>query len=62
MKRQLILNKRLYEKDLNEQNLYLGNKINTVKPTLKLNYTDIDLLQGKELPKGFSCKKRKYNI
>jgi hypothetical protein len=35
MKRNLILNRILYEYDLKEQNKYLDNKINTIKPAIK---------------------------
>jgi hypothetical protein len=35
MKKQLILNRKLYELDLLEQNKYLGNKINSMKPVIK---------------------------
>lgn len=35
MKRQLCLNRKLQEFDLFEQNKYLGNKINSMKPSVK---------------------------
>lgn len=52
MKRQLCLNRRLYEIDLREQNLYLGNKINAMKPIVN---SYIPNLYGKnELAKRLS--------
>lgn len=52
MKRQLCLNRRLYEIDLREQNLYLGNKINAMKPIVN---SYIPNLYGKnELAKSLS--------
>ena len=35
MKRPLFVNRTMREYDLNEQNKYLGNKINTIKSTVK---------------------------
>jgi len=35
MKKQLCLNRRLYLLDLCEQNIYLGNKLDSMKPMIK---------------------------
>ena len=37
MKRPLFLNRRLYEMDKFQQNLYLYNKINSAKPAINTN-------------------------
>ena len=39
MKRKLILNRKLSEYELFEQNKYFGNKINSIKPTIKSHTT-----------------------
>ena len=54
MKRQLCLNRRLYEIDLLEQNIYLGNKINTIKPSINKNIKNLKYIN--DLSK--SCSKR----
>lgn len=42
MKRQLFLNRRLYELDLFEQNKYLGERINTIKPAIYNKPSSLD--------------------
>ena len=42
MKRPLYNNKRLYELDLLEQNKYLGQKINSIKPFINTKPISID--------------------
>jgi hypothetical protein len=42
MKRQLYLNRRLYELDLFEQNKYLGERINTIKPAIYNKSSSLD--------------------
>ncbi len=54
MKRQLCLNRRLYEIDLLEQNIYLGNKINTIKSSINTNIHNLKYIN--DLSK--SCSKR----
>jgi hypothetical protein len=53
MKRPLFLNRRLYEMDKFQQNLYLYNKINSAKPQINTNInffnSQKDLIRG--LPK-----------
>ena len=58
MKRQLILNRKLYELDLIEQNKYLGNKINSIKPVVKSSIPN--LFYKNELIRGFSRKQSMY--
>lgn len=40
MKRQLCLNRKLHKIDLSEQNVYLMNKINTMKPAINTNISN----------------------
>ena len=58
MKRQLILNKKLYDKDFNFQNKYLCDKINLAKPTIKLYNSDTNFFQSKDFfsTQGKRCK------
>ena len=42
MKRQLFLNRRLYELDLFEQNKFLGERINTIKPSIYNKSSSLD--------------------
>ena len=55
MKRQLYLNKKLYEIDLLEQNKYLGNKINSSKHIIKTTF--INFYSRNKLTKSSTNKK-----
>ena len=50
MKKPLFLNRRLYEVEKFEQNIYLHNKLNSVKSTINANVfsfnSEKDLLRG----------------
>jgi hypothetical protein len=39
MKRLIFVNRKMREYDVNEQNKYLGNKINSMKPSVKSSPT-----------------------
>ena len=41
MKKPLCLNKKLYKINIFEQNKYLGNKLNSIKPVIKTNFQNI---------------------
>jgi len=57
MKRQLCLNRRLYELDLLEQNKYLCNKINSMKPVIN---TNTPFKYRNEFLRSSSTKNSKY--
>ena len=46
MKKTLCLNKKLYKINIFEQNKYLGNKLNSMKPTIKTNFQNIYYRNG----------------
>lgn len=52
MKRQLCLNRKLYEMDLLDQNKYLGNKINSIKPAINSNIHSLKYIN--DITKSFS--------
>ena len=57
MKRQLCLNRKLQELDLNEQNYYLGNKINAMKPVINTNILNYN--KKNNFVRSFSKKQSK---
>ena len=52
MKRQLCLNRKLYQKDLFDQNRYLGNKIDAIKPAINSNIKSLKYIN--DISKSFS--------
>ena len=58
MKKQFCLNRRLQELDLSEQNFYLGNKINNIKPIIDTNIPNYS--KRKNFINSFSKKQSKY--
>ena len=52
MKRQLCLNRKLYQMDLLDQNKYLGNKINSIKPAINSNIHSLKYIH--DITKSFS--------
>ena len=57
MKRQFCLNRKLHKIDLNEQNVYLMNKINTMKPVINTNIPNYN--DRNNLIKSFSKSQSK---
>ena len=57
MKRQFCLNRKLHKIDLNEQNVYLMNKINTMKPAINTNIPNYN--DRNNLIKNFSKNQSK---
>lgn len=58
MKRQLCLNRKLYEMDLLDQNKYLGNKIDSIKPAINSNIGSLKYLN--DITKSFSKRQSTY--
>lgn len=58
MKRQLCLNRKLYEMDLLDQNKYLGNKIDSIKPAINSNIRSLKYLN--DITKSFSKRQSTY--
>jgi hypothetical protein len=58
MKRQLCLNRKLYEMDLVDQNKYLGNKIDSIKPAINSNIRSLKYIN--DITKSFSKRQSTY--
>lgn len=58
MKRQLCLNRKLYEMDLLDQNKYLGNKIDSIKPAINSNIRSLKYIN--DITKSFSKRQSTY--
>ena len=57
MKRPLYFNRKLYEIDLLEQNKFLGERLNTIKPTIYNKSLSLDyknFVSNKHMTKGQS--------
>ena len=59
MKRQLCLNRKLYELELFEQNKYLGDKINSIKSIINTNITNSSL---RNYPSPYLSKRKSIQL
>ena len=59
MKRQLCLNRKLYELELFEQNKYLGDKINSLKSIINTNINNSSL---RNYPSPYLSKRQSIQL